>query len=339
MTRMAVLGAGSWGTVQASLLAENGQDVCLWARRSSIAEEINNHHSNQHYLPGVQLHKTLQASTDLPSVVEGKDIVVFVVPSQSLRETARQVRPFLKKEVILVHAIKGFELGTWKRMSEILAEELPEHAEHIVVLTGPSHAEEVIQKRPTTVVVASADPYAAEVVQGCYMSSYFRVYTNADVIGCEMGGALKNIIALAAGLCDGLDFGDNGRAALITRGLAEIARLGFAMGANHSTFVGLAGVGDLVVTCTSQHSRNWRAGNMISKGIKLEQVLDEMGMVVEGVKTTQAAYSMAKQYKIEMPITEQLYEVLFESKDPYQAVIDLMSRDKTSELQDFVQGW
>lgn len=339
MKNVAVLGAGSWGTVLASVLAENGNETKLYARRSSAVQEINTHHTNDHYLPGIHLAHSLRASSDLSEVIGSSDVVVFVVPSQSLRETARNVRSYLKPNTVIVHAIKGFEIPTYKRMSQVLAEELPEHANQIVVLTGPSHAEEVIRKLPTTVVVASEDQQSAEIAQSCFMNSYFRVYTNTDVVGCEVGGALKNIIALAAGLCNGMKFGDNGKAALLTRGLAEIARLGFAMGANHNTFVGLAGVGDLVVTCTSPHSRNWRAGNMISQGKKLEQVLSEMGMVVEGVKTTQAAYAMARSYQVEMPITEQLYEVLFEDKCPKQAVADLMNRGKTRELQDFIQGW
>ncbi|MDQ0418044.1 glycerol-3-phosphate dehydrogenase (NAD(P)+) [Croceifilum oryzae] len=339
MKNVAVLGAGSWGTALASVLAENGNETKLYARRSSAVQEINTYHTNEHYLPNASLAPSLQASDDLSEVIQPSDVVVFVVPSQSLRETARSVRPYLKPHSVIVHASKGLEIHTFKRMSQVLAEELPEHANQIVALTGPSHAEEVIQKLPTAVVVASVDQHAAEVAQSCFMNSYFRVYTNTDVIGCEIGGALKNVIALATGLCSGMEFGDNGIAALLTRGLAEMARLGFAMGAQPNTFVGLAGVGDLIATCTSPHSRNWRAGNMISQGKKLDQVLSEMGMVVEGVKTTEAAYTMAKHYQVEMPITEQLYEVLFADKCPREALMDLMSRDKTHELQDYVQGW
>jgi glycerol-3-phosphate dehydrogenase (NAD(P)+) len=225
-------------------------------------------------------------------------------------------------------------------MSEVLCEELGEaFRKRVAVLSGPSHAEEVIQKCPTTVVVASECQETAEQVQMLFMNSYFRVYTNPDVVGVEVGGALKNIIALASGLADGLGFGDNAKAALMTRGLAEIARLGSAMGAQPITFVGLAGMGDLVVTCTSRHSRNWRAGHMISQGKKLGEVLEQMGMVVEGVRTTKVANALAKWYQVEMPITAQLYEVLFNGKEPKQAVKELMGRGRTTEIEEIVQGW
>jgi glycerol-3-phosphate dehydrogenase (NAD(P)+) len=337
--RFAVLGAGSWGTALANVLAENGSQVYLWARRSAQVDEINHFHTNQKYLPGARLHPNVIASSSVQEVASEKPLVLFVVPSQSIRQVAREVRPYLAKDAIIVHAAKGFEIGGWKRISEVLEEELPEHVKRIAVLSGPSHAEEVIQKRPTTVVVASQNQEIAEAVQALLINSYFRVYTNPDVIGVEVGGALKNIVALAAGLADGLGLGDNAKAALITRGLAEIARLGMAMGASPITFVGLAGVGDLVVTCTSKHSRNWRAGHMLSQGKALDEVLREMGMVVEGVKTTQAAYALAKKYQVEMPITEQLYEVLFNGKSPDQAVQDLMNRGKTQELEEIIKGW
>lgn len=337
--KVAVLGAGSWGTVLASVLAENGHDVRIWARRKELVEEINEKRTNSKYLPGVTIHPSIVASDSIEETVIDRKMVLFVVPSHSIREVASQVEPFLAEDALVVHASKGFEADTWKRISEVLEEEIPSQKGKIVVLSGPSHAEEVIRKCPTTVVVASSDRNAAEKAQNYFMNSYFRVYTNPDLIGIEVGGALKNIIALAAGLSDGLGFGDNAKAALITRGLAEIARLGFAMGAKHSTFVGLAGVGDLVVTCTSQHSRNWRAGNMISQGMPLSEVLDEMGMVVEGVRTTQAANALSKKYRVEMPITEQLYAVLFTDKEPKQAVQDLMNRDRTRELGEIAQEW
>jgi glycerol-3-phosphate dehydrogenase (NAD(P)+) len=257
-----------------------------------------------------------------------------------MREMAGEARKWIAPDALIVHASKGFEQETWKRMSVVLEEELsPEHHKRIAVLSGPSHAEEVIQKCPTTVVIAAASQETAEQVQAVFMNQYFRVYTNPDLVGVEVGGALKNIIALAAGLVDGLGFGDNAKAALITRGLAEIARLGSAMGAKPITFVGLAGVGDLVVTCTSKHSRNWRAGHMISQGKKLDEVLDEMGMVVEGVKTTRAAHALSERYGVEMPLTDQLYAVLFQGKDPAQAVSDLMKRGRTKELEELLQGW
>lgn len=333
--QVAVLGAGSWGSALAAVLADNGCSVTLWARRQAVADEINRWHTNQKYLPGVTLPVEIQASTSIAETVAGKDLVLFVVPSHSMRETARLASSSIAPHALVVHAAKGFEVDSWKRMSEVLIEELsPEHANRIAVLSGPSHAEEVIQKCPTTVVVASKCAMTADEVQKIFINQYFRVYTNPDLVGVEVGGALKNIIALAAGLADGLGFGDNAKAALITRGLAEIARLGSAMGAKPITFAGLAGVGDLIVTCTSPHSRNWRAGHMISQGKKLEQVLEEMGMVVEGVKTTRAGHALSARYQVEMPLTEQLYAVLFAGKEPAQAVKDLMARGRTTELEE-----
>jgi glycerol-3-phosphate dehydrogenase (NAD(P)+) len=261
--------------------------------------------------------------------------VIVVAPSAAMRDVARQMSPVLSKETLLVHATKGFEAAGLRRMSTVLAEELPNYdPSSIVVLSGPSHAEEVIQQCPTTVVVASESAQAAEAAQDLLINSYFRVYTNPDVIGVEVGGALKNIIALGAGLTDGLGYGDNAKAALVTRGLAEISRLGTAMGGNPLTFAGLAGVGDLVVTCTSKHSRNWRAGYMLAQGEPLDAVLKQMGMVVEGVKTTQAAYTLSRQYGITMPIADELYAVLFEGKTPKAAVEDLMGRGRTHEIEE-----
>lgn len=337
--KIAVLGAGSWGTALAKVLAENGHEVVLWARRSEQVEEINQQHTNHQYLPDVSLPPSLRASHSIQDAVEGKDLIVFVVPSHTMRQVARQVYPWIRSDALVVHASKGFEAETQKRMSVVLEEELKDKLQHPVsVLSGPSHAEEVVRHCPTTVVVASHDEEIAEQIQMAFMNYHFRVYTNPDLIGVEVGGALKNIIALSSGLADGLKVGDNAKAALMTRGLAEIARLGVAMGAKPITFVGLAGVGDLVVTCTSQHSRNWRAGYMISQGKSLDQVQKEMGMVVEGVKTTYTAYKLSQQYQVEMPITEQLYLVLFEGKSPEQAVKDLMSRGRTKELEVITKG-
>lgn len=338
--RIAVLGAGSWGTSIASVLVENGHDVTMWARRQAVVDEINEMHTNQKYLPGVNLSDQLVAETDLRRTVADKEIIMFVVPSQSMRETVRKVKGWLADRSIIVHASKGIERESLKRMSEVLQEELPIRLQdRIVALSGPSHAEEVIRKIPTTVVVGSKSQALAEEVQACLMNSSFRVYTNPDVIGIEIGGALKNIIAIAAGLAAGLGFGDNAKAALMTRGLAEIARLGKAMGAEPITFVGLAGVGDLIATCTSEHSRNWRAGYLLSQGKKLEEILSEMGMVVEGITTTQTAFELSRKYEVEMPITDQLFQVLFHGKDPNQAVSDLMNRGKTGELEEMFQGF
>ncbi|MEV5028417.1 NAD(P)H-dependent glycerol-3-phosphate dehydrogenase [Paenibacillus sp. LPE1-1-1.1] len=330
----AVLVAGSWGTALASVLANNGYQVRLWTRSAVQAEDINRNHVNSKFLPDVQLPELIQATTDMKLALQDAELALFVAPSGAMREVAKQAAPYLSDETLVVHATKGFETDTLKRMTNVLSEELGRPEEELVVLSGPSHAEEVILKQPTTVVVASVNIEAAEQAQDALMNTDFRVYTNPDVVGVEVAGAIKNIIALGAGLTDGLQFGDNAKAALLTRGLAEIGRLGTAMGANPLTFAGLAGVGDLVVTCTSKHSRNWRAGYMLADGTPLEEVLSRMGMVVEGVRTTRAAYELAKQYEVEMPITFQLYEVLFANKAPRTAVEHLMGRLKTHEIEE-----
>lgn len=333
--RTAVLVAGSWGTALARVLADNGHEVRLWTRNPDQAEEINVSRRNAKYLPDIELPESIQATTDMKEALSDADMVLFVAPSAAMRDVARLAALYIREHTLVVHATKGFEIGTLKRMSVVLAEELRRDEAAIVCLSGPSHAEEVINRHPTTVVVASRLSGNAEAAQDYFMNdSYFRVYTNPDMVGVETSGALKNIIALGAGLSDGLGFGDNAKAALITRGLAEIARLGSAMGANPMTFAGLAGVGDLIVTCTSQHSRNWRAGSMLAKGLPLDEVLKRMGMVVEGVRTTQSAHELAARYAVEMPITAQLFAVLFEGKSPAQAVGDLMGRVKTHEMEE-----
>lgn len=332
--RAAVLVAGSWGTALASVLANNGYAVMLWTRNEEQATGINQKHENSKYLPDVKLPENIFATTDLKQALEDAELALFVAPSGAMREVARQAASYLSPSTLVVHATKGFEAETLKRMTTVLSEELNRPLEELVVLSGPSHAEEVIRKQPTTVVVASGKLEAAEQAQDALMNNHFRVYTNPDVVGVEVAGAVKNIIALGAGLTDGLNFGDNARAALLTRGLAEIGRLGAAMGANPVTFAGLAGVGDLIVTCTSKHSRNWRAGFMLADGTPLDEVLARMGMVVEGVRTTRAAYVLAKQYDVEMPITFQLYEVLFENKAPRVAVEHLMGRLKKHENEE-----
>ncbi|MDQ0111552.1 NAD(P)H-dependent glycerol-3-phosphate dehydrogenase [Paenibacillus harenae] len=329
----AVLVAGSWGTALASVLANNGYHVKLWTRNAEQANDINENRENSKFLPGVKLPDLIEATCDMREAVEHAELALFVAPSGAMRDVARQAAPYLSPETLVIHATKGFESDTLKRMTSVLAEELGRSADQLVVLSGPSHAEEVIRKQPTTVVVASAMLKHAEQAQDALMNGYFRVYTNPDVPGVEVAGAIKNIIALGAGLSDGLGFGDNAKAALLTRGLAEIGRLGTAMGANALTFAGLAGVGDLVVTCTSKHSRNWRAGYMLADGTPLDDVLSKMGMVVEGVRTTRAAYELAKQYNVEMPITDQLYEVLFANKSPRMAVEHLMGRLRTHEIE------
>ncbi|NEW06094.1 NAD(P)H-dependent glycerol-3-phosphate dehydrogenase [Paenibacillus sp. SYP-B3998] len=333
--KVSVLVAGSWGTALASVLADNGKQVLLWSRNEQQVKEINEHHQNTRFLGDIELSPLIVATSSLQEAVEDADAILMVVPSSGMREVASKMRPFLKKDALVIHATKGFETGTLKRMTEVLTDELPEmDAKRFVVLSGPSHAEEVIRKCPTTVVVAAQDLEAAEAAQDLLINAYFRVYTNPDVAGVEVGGALKNIIALGAGLTDGLGFGDNAKAALLTRGLAEIARLGAAMGANPLTFAGLAGIGDLIVTCTSKHSRNWRAGNKLAQGLPLDEVLAEMGMVVEGVKTTKAAYELSRSFQVTMPITDELYNVLFAGKSPQLAAQDLMGRVRTHEIEE-----
>lgn len=333
MSRVAVLGAGSWGTSLAIVLAENGHDTLLWTHRKEQAEEISNQHRNAKYLPETILPENLNATDDMEKAISHAEIVVMAVPTKGIRETCKKMLKTLDKKVLFIHVSKGIEPNTLLRISDIIKEEIPaEFIEEIVVLSGPSHAEEVVLHHPTTVAAACEDIVAAERVQDLFMNQYFRVYTNNDVIGVEIGGALKNVIALAAGAVDGLGFGDNAKAALITRGLAEISRLGVKMGANPLTFSGLAGMGDLIVTCTSVHSRNWRAGNMLGKGYTLDEILEQMGMVVEGVRTTKAAHQLAEKYDVSMPIAEALYSVLFEDKNPRQTVEELMLRVKKQEL-------
>lgn len=336
MQTVTVLGAGSWGTALAFVLAENGHNTLLWSHRQEQADEITRHHTNKKYLGEQQLPKNLIATSSLEQAMTHSDVIVLAVPTKAFREVIGQFVTTLSEAKLFVHVSKGIEPDSLKRISEIMEEEVPSHLRSsIVVLSGPSHAEEVILRHPTTVTVASTDLLAAERVQDLFMNEYFRVYTNEDVVGVELGGALKNVIALAAGIVDGLGYGDNAKAALITRGLAEISRLGTHMGAKPYTFIGLTGMGDLIVTCTSVHSRNWRAGNLLGQGKSLQDVLDDMGMVVEGVRTTKAAYQLSKQHDIEMPITAALYAVLFEGLSPREGVDQLMLRTKKHELEDF----
>lgn len=337
--KVSVFVAGSWGTALAAVLADNDRNVTLWTRNERQAVEINSTHRNSQSLQEIALPAGIRATTHIEEAVSGADALVMVAPSSAMREVTGRIRPYLKNDTLLIHAAKGFEADSLKRMTSVIAEELPKGYDKrgIVVLSGPSHAEEVIRRCPTTVVVASEMIEQAEAAQDLFINSYFRVYTNPDVTGVEVGGALKNIIALCAGLSDGLGFGDNARAALLTRGLAEMARLGTAMGANPLTFAGLAGIGDLVVTCTSKLSRNWKAGYLLAQGKSLEETLQSVGMVVEGIRTTKAAYSLSRQYGIEMPISDELYHVLFEGKQPKLAVEDLMGRGRTHEIEEIAK--
>ncbi|MBS4217297.1 NAD(P)H-dependent glycerol-3-phosphate dehydrogenase [Bacillus sp. FJAT-49711] len=335
--RVAVIGAGSWGTALALVLADNGHHIQLWTRNGVQKDEINGKHTNQKYLPEINLPDLITAYTSLEEALNGIETVVLAVPSKAIRETLREIIKFQMQPLTFVHVSKGIEPDSLLRISEMIDEEIPKRIlKDIVVLSGPSHAEEVSLRHPTTVAVSSNNMAAAEKIQDLFMNQHFRVYTNPDLIGVEIGGALKNIIALAAGISDGLGYGDNAKAALITRGLAEISRLGTKMGANPLTFSGLAGIGDLIVTCTSVHSRNWRAGNMLGKGQKLEDVLNNMGMVVEGVRTTKAAHQLAQKYNCSMPITEILYQILFNNVNAKEAGEQLMARLKTNEMEDLV---
>ncbi|MCM3389078.1 NAD(P)H-dependent glycerol-3-phosphate dehydrogenase [Ureibacillus chungkukjangi] len=333
MENVTVLGAGSWGTALAQVLAENGHHTLVWTHREEQANEINTQHKNQKYLPDTTLAPNLKATSNLEEAVLHSDILVVAVPTKAIREVCSTMGSFLQQKKLFVHVSKGIEPDSLMRISEMLTESLsPDVVEEIVVLSGPSHAEEVVLHHPTTITAACSNLEAAERVQDLFMNQYFRVYTNDDVVGVELGGALKNVIALAAGISDGLGYGDNAKAALITRGLAEITRLGVKMGGNPFTFGGLTGMGDLIATCTSVHSRNWRAGNMLGKGMKLDEVLEQIGMVVEGVRTTKAAYQLSQEYEVPMPITNALFEILFTDKEPKVAVDELMIRMKKREI-------
>ncbi|WP_191271785.1 NAD(P)H-dependent glycerol-3-phosphate dehydrogenase [Neobacillus kokaensis] len=334
---IAVIGAGSWGSALALVLADNNHEVRLWSHNEEQVKEINEFHTNKKYLPEIKLPGLITGYGSLPAALDGITNIILAVPTKAIREVIGKMREVLSGPITITHVSKGIEPDTLLRISEMIKEEMPaDLLRDIVVLSGPSHAEEVSLRHPTTVTVSSENMAAAEKIQDLFINHNFRVYTNSDVIGVEIGGALKNIIALAAGITDGLGYGDNAKAALITRGLAEIARLGTKMGANPLTFAGLAGIGDLIVTCTSVHSRNWRAGNMLGKGKSLDEVLDSMGMVVEGVRTTKAAFQLAKKYEVKMPIATALYDVLFNGKDAKAAADVLMSRGKTHEMEDLV---
>lgn len=334
MSKVAVLGAGSWGTALSIVLADNKHDVRLWTHRNEQAEIINATHKNEKYLD-VEIPEQIHATSDLKNAINDVSAIILVVPTKAIRDVCRQLNGLLTHKVTIIHASKGIEPESLKRVSQVISEEMDDYSdEDIVVLSGPSHAEEVGKRQPTTVTVSSLTNKNAELAQDLFFNESFRVYTSPDIIGIELGGALKNIIALGTGISDGLGYGDNAKAALITRGLAEITRLASSLGANPLTFLGLPGVGDLIVTCTSAHSRNWRAGNMLGKGQKLDEVLEQMGMVVEGVRTTQAAFQFAQQQQIEMPITNGIYQVLFNKVEPNEVVDQLMKRSKKEEMDD-----
>ena len=328
MKKVTVIGSGSWGTALAVMLAENGHEVFIWSRRQDAVDELLKERTNKKYLPGVVIPDSIQATTDRKEAVDGADIVILAVPSRAVAQTVRDFAPYLKTWQILVNVAKGLEPETLFLLSDVIKREAPQC--EVCVLSGPSHAEEVARNIPTSLVAASKSLVTAQIVQNIMSGDNLRVYTSDDLVGVELGGALKNVIAIAAGFCDGLGLGDNTKAALITRGLAEMSRLGVCMGAKEYTFAGLTGIGDLVVTCTSRHSRNNRFGHKVGTGVPIEQALKEVG-TVEGYYAADMAHSLAKKYNIEMPIIDECYAVLYEGKDVRNVTNDLMRRPNRSE--------
>ncbi|MFP4456516.1 MAG: NAD(P)H-dependent glycerol-3-phosphate dehydrogenase [Clostridia bacterium] len=330
--KVAVIGAGGWGSGITTVLAENFSEVHIWAREIEVCNQINEDHINKMYLPNVKLSENVKAFNDIEKTANDKDLIIFALPSEYLSATAKTLRGKISSNATLVNIGKGFDPKTNKRLSEVLSDYFPENP--IAVLSGPNHAEETGNKVPSATVVASNNKEIALNVQNAFMTPFFRVYTSKDVIGVEVGGALKNIIALATGVLDGIGLGDNTRAALMTRGLTEIRRLGLSMGARSVTFSGLSGIGDLIVTCTSMHSRNRRCGIAIGEGVKLKDYLANTNMVVEGVSACNIAYELSQQYDVRMPITETLYKILHDKIDVNDAVEHLMTGDKRPEVED-----
>ena len=331
--RLAVVGAGSWGTALAYHLAKNDLEVDLWVYESEVYEEIKSHRENLTYLPGVHLNDSVRPYRSIEQVVRGKSVVVLVVPSHVMREVLSRMVRYIEPGAILVSASKGIENDTLMTMSQVLEDVLPDNlAYHRAVLVGPSFAREVGRDMPTAITLACLDHSASRLVQGQFASPCMRVYTSQDLVGVELGGALKNVFAIGTGISDGLGMGNNARAALITRSLAEMVRLGVKMGANPLTFMGLAGLGDLVLTCTGDLSRNRTVGFKLGQGQRLNDILSEMKMVAEGVKTTKAAYDLAKREAVDMPVTEQIYKILYEDKDPQTCLLELMTRHLKDEI-------
>lgn len=332
MKKIGVIGAGSWGTTLANLLAKKGQEVTLWAHEADGVLEMKKTRVNSLYLPGIKLSPHLCFTGDLEEAVSGKELILAVTPSQVTRAVLGRALPHISESAVIVNASKGIEVETLLTMSQVCAQILPPSMlGKYCVLSGPTFAREVAQEMPTAIVAAAADKRVSLNVQETFSTGYFRVYTNSDVIGVELGGSIKNVISIAAGISDGLGLGHNTRAALITRGLAEMARLGAAMGSQPSTFAGLAGMGDLVLTCTGDLSRNRTVGMKLGQGMRLGVILGEMRMVAEGVKTTQSAYNLARRLNVDMPITEKVHQILYEDKPARHAVMELMSRDLKSE--------
>lgn len=330
--KVAVIGAGGWGSGITTVLTENFEEIQIWAREEEVCKQINQYHINKMYLPNVKLSKKVKALNDIEKVADDKDLIIFALPSEYLSSVAGKLEGKISPNATLVNIGKGFDPKTKKRLSQVLNNYFPENK--IAILSGPNHAEEVGNKVPSATVVASDDKKTRLNVQNALMTPFFRVYTSDDVVGVEVGGALKNIIALSTGVLDGIGLGDNTRAALMTRGLSEIRRLGVSMGAKSVTFSGLSGVGDLIVTCTSMHSRNRRCGIAIGKGEKLEHYLANTNMVVEGVSACNIAYELSQEYDVRMPITETLHRILHDKIDVNDAVEYLMTGDKRPEVED-----
>lgn len=332
MSKVAVFGMGSFGTALANVLAQNGHEVLMWGKNKQSIEEINTYHTNSRYLNEAKLEETIKATSDLEEAVNFSDTYLIALPTKAIREVVKQIDEKLTSKKVFIHVAKGIENSTFERVSEMIEDSVaPEHNGGVAVLSGPSHAEEVVIQQPTTVAASSKDSEISKLTQDLFMNEYLRVYTNNDLVGVELGGALKNIIAVASGIVAGMGFGDNAKAALMTRGLAEISRLGEALGADPMTFLGLGGIGDLIVTCTSTHSRNYTLGYKIGQGKTVDEALSEMNMVAEGFYTTESVHNLAKEKNIDMPITSALYGVLFENVPLEKSLKLLMDRDKKSE--------
>ncbi len=332
MAKISVIGSGGWGIALTILLHKNGHNLTIWSFDKKEAEELKINRQNKTKLPNILLPEDIKVTNNLKEAVDNKDILVLAVPSKAIRSVSKSLKDIIKDNQIIVNVAKGLEEDTLKTMTDIIEEELKEKNPQVAVLSGPSHAEEVGKGIPTTCVVSAHNKELTLYLQNIFMNPNFRVYTSPDMIGVEIGGALKNVIALAAGIADGLNYGDNTKAALITRGIKEISSLGVAMGGEQSTFYGLTGLGDLIVTCASMHSRNRRAGILLGQGKTLDEAIKEVNMVVEGVYSAKSALMAAKKYNIEIPIIEQVNAVLFENKNAAEAVNELMIRDKKLEI-------
>jgi glycerol-3-phosphate dehydrogenase (NAD(P)+) len=331
MTRVAVLGSGSWGTAFSQVLADAGSEVTVWGRRAEVCEQINTRHENPDYLPGVVLPESIRATDDPRAALDGAEVVVLAVPSQTLRPNLEQWAPLLPDGAVLVSLMKGIELGTTRRMSEVIAETTGAGPDRIAVVSGPNLAREIAARQPAASVIASTDEAVAEKLQQVCMTAYFRPYTNVDVIGVELGGAVKNVIALAVGMADGMRMGDNSQASIITRGLAEMIRLGLALGADMATFAGLAGVGDLVATCMSPLSRNRTFGENLGRGMTLDEVARATKQTAEGVKSCESILALGRRHNVEMPITEHVVAAVHDGLPPEEIVRRIMSRTAKAE--------